>query len=248
MKHQKIPVIAIKALDFSVKKYPSLLAASTDLQIGIKEISTICNKLHYRCSKGWTFKKQDPNVPDSVVIQEFSNYRKSLDVDNNLPQTRICFKCKIEKPLTIEFFHRGISNGKYAKQRFKTECKECRKGTHKKNYADWLTRTKASPILTAKALCKTYLYIDKKEGREFDLTPEWIVENVLFSECVYCGTKNSLGVERINNKIGHIISNCAPCCKLCNITRMDNFTHTEFKLIGALIKKIVNERDKTSNN
>lgn len=34
--------------------------------------------------------------------------------------------------------------------------------------------------------------------------------------------------DRIDNTKGHTKDNCVTCCKLCNTTRMDNYTHEEF--------------------
>lgn len=70
-------------------------------------------------------------------------------------------------------------------------------------------------------------------GREhkFELT---ILEfiNIVKQPCFYCGNTNDIkrsgkyglranGVDRVDNTIGYIISNCVPCCKLCNFMKRD---------------------------
>jgi len=64
-------------------------------------------------------------------------------------------------------------------------------------------------------------------------------KSIVLSDCAYCGarpyknladrsceTKSKKliskttvfanGIDRINNKLGYVIDNCAPCCKICN--------------------------------
>ncbi len=36
-------------------------------------------------------------------------------------------------------------------------------------------------------------------------------------KCEYCGKKiETIGIDRINNKIGYITGNIISCCKICN--------------------------------
>lgn len=37
--------------------------------------------------------------------------------------------------------------------------------------------------------------------------------------CEYCGTKEKLGVDRIDNTKGYIKGNCVTCCKWCNMMK-----------------------------
>jgi hypothetical protein len=56
--------------------------------------------------------------------------------------------------------------------------------------------------------------------------------------CIYCGSKEDLGLDRINNNLGHTKYNTVISCELCNMTRGDRFTIEEMKLIGKIISKI----------
>jgi hypothetical protein len=80
---------------------------------------------------------------------------------------------------------------------------------------------------------------DKKypEGFRYDFTDEEI-QKFLQQPCFYCEDTEGIGLDRINNDIGHCKRNCLPCCTLCNLTRGDRFTVEEFKLIGKVIKQI----------
>lgn len=68
-------------------------------------------------------------------------------------------------------------------------------------------------------------------GHKFELTNQEFNELVI-GECYYCGSKqessqmyNNLirvkytGIDRVDNDIGYIKSNCVPCCKECNIVK-----------------------------
>lgn len=66
--------------------------------------------------------------------------------------------------------------------------------------------------------------------------------------CYYCETSLSLetgvGLDRINNDktIGYKLENVLPCCGLCNITRQDNFTVEEFKIMMQAVIKFRNDK------
>ena len=68
------------------------------------------------------------------------------------------------------------------------------------------------------------------------------IEQLFFDQdqlCIYCNcelmmrcepySKNLLTVERIDNKVGHIKSNCVLACFECNNKRSDYHTFEEFK-------------------
>lgn len=100
-------------------------------------------------------------------------------------------------------------------------------------------RQKASKMISS--------YKRKDYSRRYlcDLTIDWIIDNILFKECVYCGTKEKIGCDRIDNRIGHIKSNVVPCCIGCNMTRGDNYTYEEMLMLGPVIKDIKLKRSYT---
>lgn len=81
-------------------------------------------------------------------------------------------------------------------------------------------------------LYKKYKSNAKKRELDFNLTQKQFLD-LVYMPCYYCGTDKSdstiahrrylddikiehNGVDRINSKVGYIISNCVPCCKHCN--------------------------------
>lgn len=96
--------------------------------------------------------------------------------------------------------------------------------------------TRASKLLSA------YKLKDWKADREFNLDRDWFVKNILKSQCIYCGSKEKLGCDRIDNSKGHTYDNVVPCCYVCNCARNNNFSFDEMKILGKTIKKIMEDR------
>lgn len=60
---------------------------------------------------------------------------------------------------------------------------------------------------------------------------------ILISPCFYCGQKNdapNMGIDRINNSIDYIASNCVPCCFSCNSAKGTK-SFDEFKKWAEMI-------------
>lgn len=83
---------------------------------------------------------------------------------------------------------------------------------------------------------------DRKRGRTNDITTEWFWANIVDKPCTYCDEPGPNGADRIDNRLGHLMDNVVPACKLCNMTRGDRFTCEEMAEIGPVIRKIVNDR------
>lgn len=70
------------------------------------------------------------------------------------------------------------------------------------------------------------------------------IQELCLSDCTYCGMppSNALkraadvvlyqGIDRIDSSIGYVRSNCAPCCKRCNIAKND-MSLSDFKEMVA---------------
>lgn len=78
------------------------------------------------------------------------------------------------------------------------------------------------PLLRYKFAYKSARASDKRKGWENDLTKE-IVQSILSSGCRYCGENDQvqMTLDRIDNSLPHLISNCAPACRRCNYFRRD---------------------------
>jgi len=81
----------------------------------------------------------------------------------------------------------------------------------------------------------------KKTGRAFELSREEF-HKLIIQPCYYCGTvpiprvlKKGIpdlfaanGIDRVNNEIGYVLSNCVTCCVTCNRAK-HNKSSGEFK-------------------
>ncbi len=166
---------------------------------------------------------------------------------------RICFRCRIEKPLLPSIFYRD----KARPGGLSYECKEClsarKKGTDRRSAslrsAGLSLEQKAKIRAIRKRYAGTvrgklifrlsaYRKIDKSKGLTCTLTIE-DVSRLAYSPCVYCGTTKGLnGADRLDNSGPHSPENVVPCCLLCNSARLDNFTPDEMKIIGDAIRQI----------
>jgi len=171
------------------------------------------------------------------------------EIISNFIKRRICTVCRVNKYLNDENYHKDKSRP----DGFMYACKECErvrtKIKPKRENRVYTSEQKARIKITRLKYYKTleisfhrvmsYKAIDKKKGFDFDLTIAWYKENIEGNSCYYCDDAESgIGCDRIDNSQGHTKLNVVPCCKLCNITRMNNFTHDEMIILGRTIKQI----------
>lgn len=56
----------------------------------------------------------------------------------------------------------------------------------------------------------------KRRGITFDLTQKQFL-SLWEQPCAYCGGEvHKIGIDRVNNSVGYIISNVVSCCPQCN--------------------------------
>lgn len=83
---------------------------------------------------------------------------------------------------------------------------------------------------------------DRDKGLRHDLDLDWWERHIIGKRCTYCGTKDQIAADRIDNNLGHTKSNCIPACHTCNMVRGNRFTVEEMKLIGPVIRQIMDNR------
>jgi hypothetical protein len=117
-----------------------------------------------------------------------------------------------------------------------------RKISSPRKYTDWSDYSKEELDNQIWKRLEMYERMDLSKGLTFDLDVKWFKENILGKACIYCGDTKNLGCDRINNNIGHVKDNCVPCCYLCNITRKEDYTFEEMKILGRAIREIKEHR------
>lgn len=100
-------------------------------------------------------------------------------------------------------------------------------------------------------LYKSYKRLATRRGIEFHLDMKQFLE-LTKSDCHYCGREPSQiqgdrklngnyvynGIDRSDNKLGYKVGNCVPCCKYCNVAKMQ-MSEDEFL---NLVKRIYDHR------
>ena len=86
-----------------------------------------------------------------------------------------------------------------------------------------------------------YRLKDKERGFFNDITIEFL-RGKIRDGCFYCGDTVKVGLDRIDNKLGHTTDNVVPCCYACNTARMDNFSFSEMVVLGKTIAEIKRTR------
>lgn len=78
---------------------------------------------------------------------------------------------------------------------------------------------------TYKLPSKYASYINRANGsgKSFELTVEEF-ERILSCDCSYCGTSNSIVIDRIDSRKGYDIDNVQPLCQDCNFMKGYYFT------------------------
>ena len=71
-----------------------------------------------------------------------------------------------------------------------------------------------------------YVRSAARRGYIFEISRERF-EEIVSNPCAYCGTTTKIGVDRINNTLGYVEGNVAPCCSICNRAK-DLMTREEF--------------------
>ena len=92
----------------------------------------------------------------------------------------------------------------------------------KKSLTELHQNWRNTPYGRATYLITDYRNMDEKCGfdkKQCNLTPQWLVDNVLSKQCVYCGKTGwkIIGCNRLDNSKPHTMDNVEPCCMKCNV-------------------------------
>ena len=125
---------------------------------------------------------------------------------------KACRVCNEKKPLD-QFYSQKmkLANGKI-KTYYRGECNKCQNKTTRKYHQDNRDRT----------LLNNARREDRKRGLKTAITREQIRE-IISKSCLYCGESDPtlIGMDRVDNSIGHVIGNIVPCCIRCNSLKRD---------------------------
>lgn len=153
----------------------------------------------------------------------------------------ICNGCGRGEP-EIRFRLRTVSGKKY-RQHLCTGCSN----TYQKRYrnveverrANRKMNAKRKMLRAARTCSEVFIFedckkVDKRKGISFDLTIEFI-RNLIDPGCSYCGeTQIRMGLDRIDNALGHIKANVVAACMRCNYLRRDMPHEAWMMLVPAI--------------
>lgn len=109
---------------------------------------------------------------------------------------------------------------------------------------------KLDPLQGFQKVWNDYVRQSKLRKKVFKLSHSEFLE-IIKSPCYYCGVEpsnninkikkielNYSGIDRVDNNIGYIKSNCVPCCKICNYAK---HYHTQEEFY-SWIKRLLNNK------
>lgn len=145
------------------------------------------------------------------------------------PDYKECSVCKHEKPVS-EFSKQKDKRGR---EYPRGSCRECFNENSKKyirnpdlrkkteaRFAQKMKERRAAGLDKEKWVLRDSKKGDKKKGFENDLDKDF-VSFAINSNCLYCGSKDNITLDRIDNTKGHTKDNVNPCCYRCNMIRRD---------------------------
>lgn len=79
---------------------------------------------------------------------------------------------------------------------------------------------------------------DKRKGRENNLTRDFIRSEIA-KPCAYCGRNyGRMTLDRIDNNVGHLVTNVVPCCLRCNYIKRD-IPHAAWLIMAPAVKEAI---------
>lgn len=100
-------------------------------------------------------------------------------------------------------------------------CKLCKNDLHSK-----IHDAKFLELRKYRKIYNSYKGNAKIKNTYFDLT----IKDIQFfvdSNCYYCNSENSSGIDKVDPKDGYCLRNCVPCCTMCNFMK-NKFSIYEF--------------------
>jgi len=155
-------------------------------------------------------------------------------------ETKTCWKCHQDLP--VDDFSWTTAQHKYRKR----TCKKCRMSdslrTRQRRYYH---NNRESQLAYKRVLRQQNVPYaihtdsrrsDRKNGRDNDLTKEFIAAEIT-KGCSYCGeTEIRMTLDRIDNDKGHLQDNVVPACIRCNYTRK-NMPYEAWLIVAKGMRK-----------
>lgn len=171
-----------------------------------------------------------------------------------------CKGCEIEfepkinrqKFHNISCYHRWFKREEFKKKKSDPLWMEKRRKAHRNweaiHYKTPEGRLKIKEKIQRRKLSPKYYYTNskfqaKKRGLHFNIDFNFFINNLWQKPCYYCGdlVKNG-GMDRIDSSKGYYIGNVVPCCKRCNIMKLDHSTEAWISHIKKILRHLSNKK------
>jgi hypothetical protein len=85
-----------------------------------------------------------------------------------------------------------------------------------------------------------YYRFDRQKGFKEEIIGSTKIKSLLQEPCAYCGSGKGLrGLDRVDNRRGHVEGNVVVACTLCNVVRKNHFSFEEMRdHLGPAIRNI----------
>ena len=148
-------------------------------------------------------------------------------------------------------YHRWFKRDEFKKKKSDPMWMEKRRKAHRDWEATYYKtpkgRLKIKEKIRRRKLRPRYYYTTykneaKKRGLQFNIDFNFFMNNFWQKPCYYCGdmTKGG-GMDRIDNSRGYFIGNVVPCCKMCNIMKLNHTTKAWINHMNKILKNISNK-------
>ena len=155
--------------------------------------------------------------------------RTNKKIYNEDKTKKKCWKCG--KLLNLDEFYKNISKS----DGLTSECKSCCNKLSTEKYHK-LYNDKDFDVLFRYSHYKSDA---KRRDKEFILSIDEF-DNITSKPCYICGkyTNGSSysGIDRLDNEIGYVLSNCIPCCDKCNRIKYTYTLEDTFKHLSDIYK------------
>lgn len=154
-----------------------------------------------------------------------------------------CTKCFQDLELSLFYFDRS-------QNRFKSQCRKCILSTKKrvdKKTSNYIERRRIYSMKRKTPFSKEWLqrrfYASKvnciKSGREFSISFSEYKDYLKVEKCYYCSEIPEIkSIDRLNNSLGYINSNCVMACLKCNLLK-GKMTKQDVPRVKKIISKLV---------
>lgn len=172
------------------------------------------------------------NCPKCNKLLSFDNFYKSN-------KTKSGYRCWCKICTKIDNASNELnykSQRKAYRERNSEEIKE-KKKIYYQNNKERIDTSNKKYNQTEVGKYKSYIASANFRKLDFNLSFEEFTYLINLKLCRYCGIIGDVGIDRLDSSIGYNISNCIPCCNMCNKFKVDHTLEEFLNKIRQIYKQ-----------